>query len=162
MPNPEKNAWMLSSKVVVPRPDTTHVAPKPIAVPKIRNRTARGSLTQLSGITRVDDLSKIEPAHLRQGPLAEQVQFIRQKIGQLARENDMLPVSVIPVFEQSALFQTYLKAGSMLIESNMGEDKVVLDQVMAEMENMGQDTLTQQEFEAVADLKKELETMAGI
>jgi hypothetical protein len=161
LPNPDKNAWMLSNKVVVPKTQLGVIKPQPLSVPRIRNRVAKHGLPDLGSISAVDDLGKIEAAHLRQGPLPEQIAFIKQRIGQIARDNDMLPINILPVFEQSPLFQSYLKAGAMLIDRNMGEDKVVLDQVIGELEAMGQDTLSQQEFEAVADLKKELETMAG-
>lgn len=162
LPNPDKNAWMLSNKVVVPKVPLGVIKPSPMAVPKIRNRVARHGLSELASIKTVDDLGKIEAAHLRQGPLPEQIAFIKQRIGQIARDNDMLPINILPVFEQSPLFQSYLKAGSLLIDRNMGEDKFVLDQVMSELESMGQDALSQQEFEAIADLKKDLETMAGL
>jgi hypothetical protein len=163
LPNPDKNAWMLSNKVVVPKTPLGVVNPQPLGVPKIRNRVAKHGLRELRDIKSVDDLGKIEAAHLRQGPLPEQVAFVKQRIAQLARENDMLPINILPVFEQSPLFQSYLKAGALLIERNTGDDKnMVLDQVMGELESMGQDTLSQQEFEAVADLKKDLETMAGL
>jgi|GEM_PF-5404985 len=162
MPRLDKNAWMLSEAVVVPKNQGSPITPTPSAVPRIRNRVARHGMAELAGIRTVDDLRKIEAAHLRQSPLRDQLAFIRQRITQLAQENDMLPVNVIPVFEQSPLFQTYLKAGSMMIESNTGDTKLALDQVMAEMENMGQDTLTQLEFEGVADLRKELESVAGL
>lgn len=162
LPNPDKNAWMLSNKVVVPKVPLGVIRPQPMAVPKIRNRVSKHGLAELGSINTVDDLSKIEAAHLRQGPLPEQIAFIKQRIGQIARDNDMLPINILPVFEQSPLFQSYLKAGALLIERNTGDDRFVLDQVMGELESMGQDALSQQEFEAVADLKKDLETMAGL
>lgn len=161
MPNPNKNAWMLSNKVVVPK-ISTDINPQPLGVPKIRNRVAKHGLLDLNSIRNVDDLSKVEPAHLRQGPLVDQIEIIKRSLSKLARENDILPVNILPVFEQSPLFQSYLKAGSLLIEHNTGDDKIALDQVMGELEAAGQETLSQQEFEAVADLRKELETMAGL
>jgi hypothetical protein len=162
LPSPDKNAWMLSNKVVVPKAPLGVVKPQPLGVPKIRNRVAKHGLSDIGSIKTVDDLSKVEVAHLRQGPLPEQIALIKSRIAQLARENDMLPINILPVFEQSPLFQSYLKAGVLLIERNIGEGRMVLDQVMGEMEAMGQDTMSQQEFEAVADLKKDLETMAGL
>lgn len=154
-------AWMLSNKVVVPK-NSAVVKPKPSSVPKVRNRVARFGLESLDKIKSVDDLSKIEPAHLRQGPLTEQIAAIKQVIGKIAAKNDLLPVNILPVFEKSPLFKTYLKAGAILLEKNLGEEKVTLEEIMGEVESAGMDALTQQEFEAVADLKKELESMAGL
>jgi hypothetical protein len=160
--NTAKNAWMLSNKVVVPKQNFGNIKPQSKAIPKVRNRVAKHGLSELKEIRTIDDLSKIEPAHLRQGPLPEQIMFLKQRIGQLARENDLLPINIIPVFEQSPLFQTYLKAGSYMIEKNIGDEKLALDQMLEEFEAAGLEGLTQQEFEAVADLKKDLESLAGI
>lgn len=155
-------AWRLSNKVVVPKFDVEMPIPQPSAVPKVRNRTARHGLVDLNALSRIDQLDKIEPAHLRQGPLSGQTQLIKNKIAQLAKENEMLPVSLLPKFVQSPLFQVYLKAGSIMIDRNMTASKVALESVMSELEAQGNDTLSQQEFEAVADLKKELEAMSGL
>ncbi|MBX4187773.1 MAG: hypothetical protein KW793_01405 [Candidatus Doudnabacteria bacterium] len=160
MPLTPNSAWMLSNKVVVPKSGAT-ANPHPKAVPHVRNRLAKHGLAELKNIRSIDDLKKVEPAHLRQGPLVEQIAFIKQIISKLSRENDVLPISIIPVFEKSPLFQTYLKAGAMLIEKNTGDTKIVIDEIMEEIEAEGMDSLTQQEFEAVADLKKELESLAG-
>ncbi len=160
-PDYAKQAWMVSSKVVVPK-DTNIVQPKAKSVPSIRNRVAHAGLSELKNIRVVDDLAKIEPAHLRQGPLLEQVKFIKQRIAQIAKENDMLPINIIPVFEQSPLIQIYLKGGALMIEKNTGENKIGIEDVMNELQQTGMDGLSQQEFEAVADLKKDLEAMSGV
>lgn len=162
MPSPNKNAWMLSNKVVVPKAPLSVIRPKPMNVPKIRNRNPKHGLPDLSSIASLDDLANVEAAHLRQGPLADQQMLLKTKVLELAQENDMLPVSVLPIFEQSPLYQTYLKAGILMIERNQGDEKVNLDDLIGEIESTGEDALSQQEFEAVADLKKELETSAGI
>jgi hypothetical protein len=160
MPNLEKNAWMISSKVVVPKSSTV-ITPSPLNVPRIRNRIARYGLPELNEINTVEDLGLLEPAHLRQRPLAEQINFIRNRISELAKKNHIMPVNILPIFEQSPLFQTYLKAGALLIDKNVGEAKYNIDHVMQEM-GEGMDDLSQEEFEAVADLKKDLEAMAGL
>jgi hypothetical protein len=159
------SAWMLSSNVTVPKFDKDEVRPQASAgaIPKVRNRVAKHGLADLSSIKSLDDFGKIEPAHLRQRPLPEQIAAIKQLISKFSSQHNILPISVIPVFEQSPLFKTYLKAGSMLIEKNSdGHSKIILDEIMSELEHMGMDSLSQQEFEAVADLKKDLETMAGL
>jgi hypothetical protein len=161
IPNPDKQAWMVSDQVIAPK-QNIQITPRTHNLPKIRNRIAKHGLSELTSLASIDDLNKIEVAHLRQGPLPEQIRFIKQKISLLARENDLLPVNIIPVFEQSPLFQTYLKAGAKLIESNLGEEKMAFDQIAADMDAAGEDALNQDEFEAVADLKKDLESMAGI
>ncbi len=159
---PNTQAWMVSNKVVVPKHDVTVVRPKPLGVPKVRNRVAKHGLQNLQEIKSIDDLSKIEAAHLRQGPLKSQLTTIKQIIAYLAKENDLLPINILPVFEQSPLFQLYLKAGFMLIEKNSGDDKFVFDEIMDELETEGGESMSQEEFEAVADLKKELEVLAGL
>lgn len=158
---PPNSAWMISNKVVVPKSNSA-LNPQAKSVPKVRNRVARHGLSELRNIRSIEDLQKIEPAHLRQGPLPEQISYIRQMIGQLAKQNDTMPIAIIPVFEQSPLYKTYLKAGAMLIEKNTGDTKLAIDEIMGELEAAGMDSLTQQEFEAVVDLKKDLEAIAGL
>lgn len=162
MPTANKNAWMLSNRVVVPKTPLGIIRPQPMNVPRVRNRSPKHGLPDLQSLNQVDDLAKVEAAHLRQGPLREQMSILKGRINELAEQNDMLPISILPIFEQSPLYQNYLQAGVLLIERNQGEDKVSLDQLIPELEQMGQDTLSQEEFEAVADVKKELETMAGM
>lgn len=159
-----KNAWMISERVVSPKQQQPGViAHAPKRIPKVRSRVARFGLKELKDIKSLDDLSRIEAAHLRQGPLLDQISDIKAKIIQSAKDIGVLPLTVLPMFEKSPLFQTYLQAGAMLIEKNAGmEDKLALDEVMAELEDMGQDTLTQEEFEAIADLKKDLGTLSGL
>jgi hypothetical protein len=147
---------------VVPKAQLNVIKPNPLNVPKIRNRVAKYGLAKLDHIKTVDDLAKVESAHLRQGPLAGQINILKRAIIKLAQETDQLPISLLPIFEQSPLSQTYLKVGMMLIEKNQGDERVVFDEVMAELESNGEDSLSQPEFEAVADLKKELESMVGI
>lgn len=161
-PMPNKNAWMLSNRVVVPKATLNVIRPKPLNVPKIRNRIPKHGLRDLDSIASIDDLAKIEAAHLRQGPIIEQISLLKNRMAELAEQNDMLPISLLPIFEQSPLYQTYLKAGMLLIDRNIGEDKQSLDDLIVEIEQAGEDALSQTEFEAVADLRKELESTAGM
>lgn len=158
------NAWMLNQNVVVPKSKLTvithhHMDPKP------KSHTARYGLKNLEAIETIDDLAKIEPAHLRQGELPIQINLVKAKIAQLANANDTLPINIVPTFERSPLFQLYLQSGSMLIGRNLGvapEDRITLEDIMVELDAKGQDILTMDEFGAVADLKKNLETMSGL
>jgi hypothetical protein len=142
------------------KPETpTH---KPPPVPVLRNKIPRTGLKDLKHIKDVEDLSKIEPAHLRQGALDEQLALIKNRIISLANDNDLLPVNIIPLFEKSPLFQVYLRAGSLLIERNVDSHKMALDEIRQELESLVKDSLSQEEFEAIVDFKKDLEAMAGM
>ncbi|HYC79889.1 MAG TPA: hypothetical protein VEC17_02590 [Candidatus Binatia bacterium] len=135
---------------------------RPKTIQSTRNKFPRLGLNELKSIRSIDDLKRIEPAHLRQGPLVQQLAYIKNKIAQLAREKDLLPVNIIPTFEKSPLFQIYLKAGALLIERNYSGHKFALEEIKDELESAEQDSLSQEEFEAIADFKKDLETMAGL
>lgn len=105
------------------------------AVPKM-------NLTTLASISMVDDLKKIEINHLRQNPLNQQIQLIKSKIVNLAQANRLLPYYTVNAFEQSPLFRAYLSHGqSKFAGSPMTND------------------LSQAEFEAIADLRKEIERL---
>lgn len=119
-----------------PRKDERSVVPPPKA-PLIRT-----NLQSLAQISMVDDLKKIEIAHLRQGPLAQQLQTIRSKIFSIAQANRLYPYYTVSAFEQSPLFRAYLQTGSSKITENKTEGG-----------------LSQAEFEAIADFKKEIERL---
>lgn len=145
------------AKPPVPLPPTmpTMVAP-PIAEPKYKasDQPTLG-LNSLKDIQTVDDLKKIEAAHLRQGYLPEQIKFIRSKISYLAAANRLLPIQVVNIFEQGPLFKLYLQMGSEIIGTSGNDYK----QVMAKIAAAGSEVLSFQEFEAMADLRKDLERM---
>jgi hypothetical protein len=95
-----------------------------------------------STIGTVDDLKKIDLAYLRQGQLQNQMLNIKDQILTLARVNRLLPYYTVNAFEQSPLFRSYMMHG----RSKLGSGEAVGD-------------LTQAEFEAVTDLRKELERL---
>ncbi|HYE22338.1 MAG TPA: hypothetical protein VD998_01975 [Verrucomicrobiae bacterium] len=132
--------------------------PTPVQMPKLNNKPSSG-LPSIKNINVVDDLKKIEAAHLRQGYLPEQVKLLKSKIAYLAGVNKMLPVQVATVFEQSPLFKLYLKMGSSMIAQSTHDEKADFRQVAVNMANSGQEILSLQEFEAIADLRKDLERM---
>ncbi len=114
-------------------------------VPKIIPKsivTRTGALQSISQISAVDDLKKVDVNHLRQGQLAQQISIIKSQISKLAAANNLLPYYTVTAFEQSPLFKSYLLHGNAKFanDPNIGE-------------------LTQEEFEAIADLKKEIERL---
>ena len=127
-----------------PRNDRVGVVPPPPAVMKPVapiNASASG-LRSLNDIKTIEDLKKITVMFLRQGPLQNQISNIKNQILRLAAANNLLPYYAVVVFEQSPLFQAYLKKGS----SKMIDQKSDID-------------LSQEEFEAIADLRKEIERL---
>lgn len=100
------------------------------------------ALRSLNDIQTVDDLKKIDLKFLRMAPLQKQILDIRNQISNLAQANRVLPYYTVNAFEQSPLFKAYLKHGSskILAQTDTGD-------------------LTQQEFEAIADLRKEIERL---
>jgi hypothetical protein len=132
--------------------------PKPAAAMKLVSTPSLG-LPSLRDIKVVDDLKKVEPAHLRQGYLPEQAKLIRAKIAYLAGVNKVLPINVVNVFEQSPLFKLYLKVGNAILAQSTSEIKPDYKQVIAGMINKGEDVLSLAEFEVIADLRKDLEQM---
>ncbi len=90
----------------------------------------------------MDDLKKIEIGYLRKGSLQPQLMNIKSSIQTLARANNLLPFYVVQAFEQSPLFQSYLAHGSAIFGGSTANTD-----------------LSQEEFEAMADLRNELERM---
>lgn len=121
------------------------VAPKPV-VPK-------GGLESLDRISIVDDLKKVDISNLRQGQVKAQTQTLRTKIISLANANKILPYYTVTAFEQSPVFKAYLQIGSEIMADSNPERVSAFKNAAAKV---GSD-MTMQEFEAIADLKKEIE-----
>lgn len=124
------------------------INPSPLPVSK-------SPLASLNEIKTIDDLRKINLAHLRQGPLQNQISKIKDQIMTLSQANRLLPYYVVKAFEQSPLFQLYLKVGGGTIQDPNADRGVALRDSVAKS---GSD-LTLQEFGLIADLRKELERL---
>ncbi len=94
----------------------------------------------INEINSLQELRNLSVQHLRQGPLASQLEIIKSKIYTLAKQKKVMPYYAVAQFEQSPLFRSYLSSGTALVSGSKGE-------------------LTQQEFEALADLKRQIEQM---
>ena len=114
------------------------VLPKPL-VAKVQTINFAPKLVG-SSIKVIDDLKKLDIAYLRAGTLEYQIPHLKSLISNLARSNNVLPYHVVLAYEQSPLFAAYLKAGTAKITNVPGSGD-----------------LTQVEFEALADLRKEIE-----
>jgi hypothetical protein len=123
-----------------PSPEFLPQSPPP--PPPVRKQPGIMSLRTLSDIKFMDDLKKIEVGHLRQAPVSSQIQAIRSKIILIAQANKMLPYYAVVAFEASPLFRAYLDHGNSKFSGTGSRGD-----------------LTQEEFEAVADLRKEIERL---
>lgn len=123
------------------------VKPAP-SVPKM-------NLGTLNDIHTMEDLKKVEVGHLRQGPIPAQAAIIKNKIIILSEANRLLPYYAVSAFEQSPLFKSYIAVGGNMIHD------VAVDRVAAFKEAAAKagSNLTLPEFEAIADLRKEIEKL---
>lgn len=117
------------------------------------------SLKSIDDIKVIEDLKKIEVGHLHQGPLPDQISKIRYQISRLARANNLLPYNTVSVFEQSPLFKQYLFLGGSLVADRRQDRKAAFSEAVARLKASGQQSMSLAEFEAVADLRKEIERM---
>lgn len=141
-------------KPIVPTP------PKPSPTPP--------QSTPVREIRFVDDLRKIDLSYLKgdlktpaegEARLRRQISNIKNQISRVASANHMYIHDALVVFQQSPLFGLYLKTGTMLMHNPNPDRKKAYEEVSARLRSEGEKTLTLAEFEAVADLKKELERM---
>lgn len=142
-----------------PTPPIKVPVPPPPPPPKPRTVGPLPGLPKLDDIVAVEDLRKIQPGHLRQGYLPDQIKLIKSKIAYLAGTNRVLPVQVANIFQESPLFKLYLKMGRILIESSGMDKKATFKELAGKMAMSGEESLSVEEFEAIADLRKELEQM---
>ncbi|MEJ0021910.1 MAG: hypothetical protein WDN47_05060 [Candidatus Doudnabacteria bacterium] len=116
---------------------------------------AKIGLHSLDKINVIEDLKKVDVSVLREGPVDVQTQALRSKILNLANANKILPYYTVNAFEQSPLFNAYLEIGSAIIADNSSDRKAAFKVAAAKVGSQ----LTFQEFEAIADLKKEIERL---
>ncbi len=152
--DPEMNSGLRISK---PVPLPTKFLPSSVA-PENYYRPASVKLTpskSLNDIQIVDDLKKVDLSYLRAGTLQAQISNLQSRIIYLAQANRLLPYYVVNAFEQSPLFKIYLQIGSAMIHDNNADRTVVFKNAA----NKAGSDLTLQEFEAIADLRKEIERL---
>src|SRR5258708_4932376 len=116
--------------------DSTSIGPEKITRPVSTFEAT------FSDIKNMDDLKKIMLSHLRRGPLDQQIQRLKTKIVDLALSNRVIPYYALTAFEESPLFRSYMAHGQAIfsgVETN--------------------NDLTKQEFEAIADLRKEIQRL---
>ncbi|MBI3952596.1 MAG: hypothetical protein HY336_01405 [Candidatus Doudnabacteria bacterium] len=120
--------------------------PHPAAVfdPRTRMHQDFGGQGKVAAqqINVIDDLKKLDVGYLRRGELQKQISNIKYQISKLAQVNHLYPYQVVMAFEQSPLFKLYLSHGSSRV---IGQPT--------------KDDLSQPEFEAIADLRKEIERL---
>lgn len=151
---------------IVPKPPVAKIAPIPNEL-KVPNHTEMppqpllkpATLSSLSEIKSVEDLKKVEVANLRQGTLNEQIRLLQSKISSLIRADHKLPFYVISSFEHSQLYKTYLTIGSAMIADPNPDRKAAYEQAVASHLSNKVQALTLKEFEAMADLRKQLEQL---
>jgi hypothetical protein len=120
---------------------------KPVTAPKVVPAQAVAAAAPVSSlnindIRTIDDLKKINLSYMRGGNPQAQISNLKSKILNLAQANHLLPYYAVNAFEQSPLFKVYLSHGARKVTGETGNDD-----------------LTQAEFEALTDLKKEIERL---
>ncbi|HEX5430296.1 MAG TPA: hypothetical protein VFX17_04470 [Patescibacteria group bacterium] len=123
--------------------------------PQERHTSVTSGLKALADIKSVDDLKKVQTEHLRQGELLSQIGMIRDKIVKLAQINRILPYYTVAAFEESPLYKTYLRIGANMIADSSPDRAAAFAQASKSVS----ETLTMREFEAVADLRKQIEQL---
>lgn len=124
----------------------------PTAVTR-KDTQVKNSLASLNDIQTIEDLKKIDLSIFRQAPLLNQIQLIKEKIVYLSRVNNVIPYYAVNAFEQSPLFQVYLKVGSSAIQDTDADREMALANSVSKS---GSD-ITIHEFERIADLREDIE-----
>ena len=153
----------LNAPAAAPKPAVA-VKPKPVDIPapkpaaaKIHIPNVTLGLNSLNDIKSLDDLKKVEVTHLRQGDVQKQTDLIHIKIMNVAQSKRILPYYAVVAFEQSPLYKTYLTMGSLIITDPNPDRKVVFKTAVDKFAATGNEPLTIAEFEAIADLRKQIE-----
>ncbi|MBI2607442.1 MAG: hypothetical protein HYW51_01300 [Candidatus Doudnabacteria bacterium] len=130
-----------------------------VGTPRKDEVRVRGALKSLNDIKVIEDLKKVEVGHLRQAPLPTQISNLKSHISRLAQVNHLLPYHVVSVFEQSPLFKQYLFLGGSLVADRRADRKLAFNEAVARLKASGQQAMSLTEFEALADLRREIDRM---
>ena len=114
----------------------------PVPKPSVPTRPVSSFESALNDIKNMDDLKRIELSHLRRGPVDQQSQRLKTKIIDLAHSNSVMPYYALTAFEKSPLFRSYMAHGQALFAGQQTNGE-----------------LTKEEFEAIADLRKEIQRL---
>lgn len=116
-------------------------------------------LASVSNISAINDFKKIDVRLLRQGSPASNIELIKEKITSVAREQRSFPALAVQAFEQSPLFKLYLNLGAEMLLDHSDNRVIAYANASKKLSAGGTPVLTLQEFEMVADLKKEIERL---
>lgn len=140
----------------VPKINIAPIPQIPKAIPSVQLVQQPGIISNpIAQISSIEDLKHIDIKQWRRAPLNQQLGLIRSKIIRIANTNRQIPFYAVAAFEQSPLFQTYLKLGAAMIADQSVDRNQAFQQIV---EKLGLD-MTLAEFEAIADLKKEIEKL---
>jgi hypothetical protein len=139
------------------KPTPRVVPPRSVAVPSDLKAADPDSVPLLKSFKSIKDLATIEVAHLRQGKVSDQIRLILELIMKLSKAGKTMPYFGVQEFEKSPLFKTYLMIGAALIGDNTPDRRLAFEKAMRKASAAGSDIMSQQEFEAVADLRKQIE-----
>jgi hypothetical protein len=131
-------------------PTAPKAAPRPVKILP---------LTSVSNISAIDDFKKIDVSLLRQGSSASNIELIKEKIISVARDQRSFPALAVQAFEQSPLFKLYLNLGAEMLLDRSDNRDIAYTNASKKLSAGGTPVLTLQEFEMVADLKKEIERL---
>ncbi|MBX4205187.1 MAG: hypothetical protein KW788_03320 [Candidatus Doudnabacteria bacterium] len=115
-----------------------------------------GGLASLMDIKTVDDFKKIQPDHLRQGELRSQIELLQAKLVSVAQANKLIPYYTVNAFEQSPLYKSYLAIGAALITDTNPDRSQAFENAVKKAAG---EKITLREFEAIADLRKQIEQL---
>ena len=155
-PLPPKPKFVPPPKVSVPMPPRPAPRVPEMIAPKPSKVIAGAGIAE---IKTVDQLKTISVRQLRQGEVRKQIDLISSKIVSTSQSERRLPYYAVVAFEQSPLYKTYLSIGSMMILDPNPDRRAAFELAARKFASTGQLPLTLAEFEAIADLRKQIEQL---
>jgi hypothetical protein len=149
---PSRSTPISKGVLPVPKPPRANIQPPTPAIKVL-------PLTSVANIGAIEDFKKVDVSLLRQGSAASNIETIKQKISQVAHDQRSFPALAVQAFEQSPLFKLYLNLGAEMLLDHSADRKVAYANASKKLSVGGLPVLTLQEFEMVADLKKEIERL---
>ena len=135
---------------VATRPNNTPtLQPKPVPTPR----------PSLDSLRALSDLALIDVKYVIGQDIANFAEKLRDKIMELAAASRVIPHAAVLEFEKSPLFNLYLDVGGELIGYQSDNRQKAFEEVTSKLKGQGKPYLTLPQFEAIADLRKEIERL---
>ncbi|OGE86098.1 MAG: hypothetical protein A3J48_01495 [Candidatus Doudnabacteria bacterium RIFCSPHIGHO2_02_FULL_46_11] len=149
---PQRDRGLTSEKAASNLPNTERKQPAVVA-----QKRAPVRAVPVEALSSSQDVAALSLAQLRRGNFTENLQIVWSKISEIARQEGLLPYTILKSFYASPVNKLFLSTGWALMNDLSKDREAVFTKVSVQMENDHGESFTSEEFEAFADFREKLD-----